>query len=72
MCNVVSVQDASTSATSAALQKQKVGPVITLTDGAFSDYRWEDGRWVLSYFTGLDNKVDWDSVSLTECCIVEP
>lgn len=55
-------KDASTSATSAALQKQKVGPVITLTDGAFSDYRWEDGRWVLSYFTGLDNKVDWDSV----------
>lgn len=55
------VQDAGTSATS-ALQKQKGGPVQSIKDGSFSDYRWKDGRWDLSLFAGRDNKVDWDSV----------
>ena len=56
------LQSAGTAATSAVLQKQDVGPVQSIKDGSFFDYRWKDGRWDMSFFTGLDGKVDWDSV----------
>ena len=62
------LQDAGTAATSSVLQQQEVGPVISVKDGAFSDYRWKDGRWDLSRFTGADSKVDWDAVSLCQQC----
>lgn len=55
-------QDAGGAAT-AALKKQNVGPILEIKDGVFTDYRWKDGRWDLSVFTGADQKVDWDAVS---------
>lgn len=41
------------------------GPVMLITeDGKFRDFRWKDGRWVLtnSAFKGADGEIDWDLV----------
>ena len=56
------LQDAGAAAASTVSQKQEGGPVNSIQDGSFTDYRWKDGRWDLSFFTGRDNKIDWDAV----------
>ena len=63
------MQDAGTAAGS-GLKKSKEGPVLSIQDGAFSDYRWKDGRWDLELFKRPDGKVDWDLVSPFNCDIL--
>eukprot|EP00887_Chlorella_sp_A99_P004020 scaffold11.g4020.t1 len=39
------------------------GPVNTIVDGRYRDYRWKGGRWNLSLFTDpRTGETDWDAV----------
>lgn len=60
-------QDAG-SVAKAALQASAdaAGPYLLIEDGKFSDYRWKDGRWVLSKFTDAEGNTDWDKVIASE------
>lgn len=37
------------------------GPILSVTNGEFKDYRWVDGTWDTSKFEN-DGKVNWDKV----------
>lgn len=37
---------------------------MQIVDGKFRDDRWENGRWIMSKFTGRDGEVDWDRVRM--------
>ncbi len=43
-----------------------VKQVMQIVDGYFKDYRWVNGRWDLSQFSGADGTTDWDKVRLPQ------
>jgi len=38
------------------------GPVMSVQDGKFADYRWKEGTWDTTKFQTEDGKVNWDAV----------
>mmetsp|Transcript_12223 Transcript_12223/g.30088 ORF Transcript_12223/g.30088 Transcript_12223/m.30088 type:complete len:264 (-) Transcript_12223:455-1246(-) len=38
------------------------GPVLSIQDGKFVDYRWKEGTWDKAKFVGKDEKIDWDAI----------
>lgn len=44
------------------LKGSEEGYVMTIVDGQFADYRWEDGRWNFDAFKDAKGNVVWDAV----------
>lgn len=44
------------------LKGEAAEDVLQIVEGAFSDYRWVDGRWNYKAFENGQGKVDWDAV----------
>uniref|UniRef100_A0A7S2X9E7 Uncharacterized protein n=1 Tax=Lotharella oceanica TaxID=641309 RepID=A0A7S2X9E7_9EUKA len=38
------------------------GPIMSVQDGKFADYRWKEGTWDTTKFQTEDGKVNWDAV----------
>merc|ERR1712005_39835 len=43
------------------ISRAETGPMVSLQDGQFVDYRWKDGTWDKSKFE-KDGVVDWDAI----------